>query len=220
MGFRIESAKLVRAWRARISVISTFLIGVLFIILSAGVSPEEIRDLGWVCLVFVAVLVLVARPLAVALSTLGSSLKANERAFIAWMAPRGIVAAATSTTFALGLSQAGVGGGAERLVPITFVVIVTTALLYGLSGRPVARVLGFSRTGPGGVLIIGASSLERAIAVALSQRGVPSSDPDSQSRAPEGRRRRGPDRLCRRPDRRQRHAPPSPNSTMSSSRCS
>ena len=171
-GFRIESAKLVRAWRARIATLATFLIGILFIILSARVSPEDIGDLGWVSIAFVAVLVIVARPLAVALSALGSALKNNERAFIAWMAPRGIVAAATSSTFALGLSQAGVGGGSEKLIPITFVVIVATALIYGLSGAPVAKALGVSSTGPGGVLIIGGSRVARAIARALNQRGV------------------------------------------------
>ena len=171
-GFRIESAKLVRAWRARIATLSTFLIGILFIILSARVSPDDIRELGWVSIAFVAVLVTVARPLAVGLSALGSPLKNNERAFIAWMAPRGIVAAATSSTFALGLSQAGVGGGSEKLIPITFVVIVATALIYGLSGAPVAKALGVSRTGPGGVLIIGASRVARAIARALNERGV------------------------------------------------
>ena len=171
-GFRIESAKLVRAWRARIATVATFLIGILFIILSARVSPEDIGDLGWVSIAFVAVLVIVARPLAVALSALGSALKNNERAFIAWMAPRGIVAAATSSTFALGLSQAGVGGGSEKLIPITFVVIVATALIYGLSGGPVAKALGVSSTGPGGVLIIGASRVARAIARALNERGV------------------------------------------------
>ena len=107
-----------------------------------------------------------------ALSSFGSTLKNNERAFIAWMAPRGIVAAATSSTFALGLSQAGVGGGSEKLIPIAFVVIVATALIYGLSGGPVAKALHVSRTGPGGVLIIGGSRLARTIARALNDRGV------------------------------------------------
>jgi NhaP-type Na+/H+ or K+/H+ antiporter len=171
-GLMVESAKLARAWRARVATTSTFLIGVLFIILSARVSPEDIGDLGWVSVAFVAVLVLIARPLAVALSALGSTLKANERAFIAWMAPRGIVAAATSSTFALGLTKADVGGGAEKLIPITFVVIVGTALLYGLTGAPVARALGVSSTGPGGVLLIGGSRVARAIARALQDRGV------------------------------------------------
>ena len=108
-------------------------------------------------LAFIAVLVFVGRPLAVGLSTLGSALAMRERAFVAWMAPRGIVAAATSSTFALGLAQAGVGGGAENLIPITFIVIVATALIYGLSGGPVARALGVASTGPGGVLLLGAT---------------------------------------------------------------
>jgi NhaP-type Na+/H+ or K+/H+ antiporter len=170
-GLRLQSAKLVRAWRARIATTSTLLIGILFIILSARVSPDDIADIGWVSVAFVAVLVVVGRPLAVALSALGSSLKTNERAFIAWMAPRGIVAAATSSTFALGLTQAKVDG-AEKLIPITFVVIVATALLYGLSGAPVAKALGVSSTGPGGVLIVGHSRVARAIAHALQDRGV------------------------------------------------
>ena len=152
----------IRAWRERIATLSTFLIGILFIILSARVSPHQIAEIGWVSLAFIAVLVLVGRPLAVALSTLGSSLTMRERAFIAWMAPRGIVAAATSSTFALGLSQAGVGGGAQNLIPITFIVIVATALIYGLSGGPVARALGVASTGPGGVLLIGATPVGRA----------------------------------------------------------
>ena len=168
----IQRAKLVRSWRERIGTLSTFLIGILFIILSARVTPHQIAEIGWVSIAFVAVLVFVGRPLAVALSTFGSSLDWRERAFIAWMAPRGIVAAATSSTFALGLSQAGVGGGAQDLIPITFIVIVATALIYGLSGGPVARALGVARTGPGGVLLIGSSPVGRAIGRALQARGL------------------------------------------------
>ena len=164
-------AKLTRAWRERIATLSTFLIGVLFIILSARVSPHQIGEIGWVSLAFIGVLVLVGRPLAVGLATLGSALSMKERAFVAWMAPRGIVAAATSSTFALGLSQAGVSG-AQDLIPITFIVIVATALIYGLSGGPVARALGVASTGPGGVLLIGGSPVARAIGRALQDQGI------------------------------------------------
>ena len=104
-GLAIQRAKLPSAWRDRIATLSTFLIGMLFIILSARVTPHQIAQIGWVSIAFIAVLVFLGRPLAVALSTLGSSLEWRERAFIAWMAPRGIVAAATSSTFALGLSH-------------------------------------------------------------------------------------------------------------------
>ena len=171
-GLGIESAKLARAWRERIGALSTFLIGTLFIILSAQVSPRDIAAIGWVSLAFLAVLTLVGRPLAVAISTLRSTLAIRERAFVAWMAPRGIVAAATSSTFALGLSQAGVGGGAGKLVPITFVVIVGTALIYGLSGPSVARALGVAHTGPGGILLLGVTPVSRAIGRALQAQGL------------------------------------------------
>ena len=171
-GMKIQRAKILRSWRERIGTLTTFLIGILFIILSARVTPHQIAEIGWVSVAFIAVLVFVGRPVAVALCTFGSSLELRERAFIAWMAPRGIVAAATSSTFALGLSQAGVGGGAEDLIPITFIVIVSTAVIYGLSGGPMARALGVARTGPGGVLLIGATPVGRAIGRALQARGL------------------------------------------------
>jgi hypothetical protein len=88
------------------------------------------------------------------------------------MAPRGIVAAATSSTFALGLTRAGIGGGAEKLIPITFIVITATALIYGLSGGPVARALGVANTGPGGVLLVGGSPVARTIGQALQDHEV------------------------------------------------
>jgi NhaP-type Na+/H+ or K+/H+ antiporter len=171
-GLALQSAKLARVWRERIATLTTFLIGILFIILSARVTPHQIASIGWVSLAFVAVLVLLGRPLAVALSTLRSTLQVRQRAFIAWMAPRGIVAAATSSTFALGLTKAGVGGGAEKLIPITFIVITSTALVYGLSGGPVARALGVASTGPGGVLLVGGTRVARAIGRALQDRGL------------------------------------------------
>jgi hypothetical protein len=170
-GLAIESARLAHDWRERIATLSTFLIGTLFIILSAEVSPRAIASIGWVSLAFIAVLVLIGRPLAVALSTWGSSLKIRERAFVAWMAPRGIVAAATSSTFAIGLASAHIRG-AQDLVPITFIVIVATALIYGLTGAPVSRALGVAQTGPGGVLLIGGTAVGRAIAHSLQSLGV------------------------------------------------
>ena len=69
-GVAIQSAKLVRSWLERIGTLTTFLIGILFIILSARVTPHQIVEIGWVSIAFVAVLVLLGRPLAVALSRL------------------------------------------------------------------------------------------------------------------------------------------------------
>ena len=77
-------------------------------------------------------------------STLGTDLTKGERAFTGWMAPRGIVAAATASTFAAGLVAKGIGG-AGKILPATFVVIVATVTLYGLTAAPAARRLGVSR---------------------------------------------------------------------------
>ena len=192
-GMEIQRAKLLSGWQERIGTLSTFLIGTLFIILSARVTPHQFAEIGWVSVAFIAVLVLIGRPLAVALSSLGSKLRWRERAFIAWMAPRGIVAAATSSTFALGLSQAGVGGGAQKLIPITFIVIVATALIYGLTGDPGARALGVASTGPGRVLLVGSSPVGRAIGHALKDRGLTVllwTGNDEGARAPSGRERK------------------------------
>lgn len=148
------------------------LISALFIVLAARVRVEDITGLNWwAVLGFLAVLVLVARPLAVWLSTVGAGLSWRERAFMCVMAPRGIVAAAGASVFALGLEQAGVAG-AESLVPLTFSVIVGTVLIYGIAAPGVAKLLEVSDTNPQGVLFIGAPRWARAMAKGLTDRGV------------------------------------------------
>lgn len=150
--------------------LQVLLIGTLFILLSARVEPAVILDLGWMSLLFLVVLIVVARPLAVFLSTWRSAMKWQERLFLAWMAPRGIVAAAVASIFSFELVEAG-HAGAEQLVPLTFVVIVGTVSFYGLTAGPVARWLNLAETDPQGVLIVGAHPLSRAIAATLQQQG-------------------------------------------------
>jgi NhaP-type Na+/H+ or K+/H+ antiporter len=130
------------------------IIGVLFISISATVTPASLRHLLLPTLGLIAVLVLAARPIAAFASTLGTDLTKGERAFIGWMAPRGIVAAATASTFAAGLVAKGVGG-AGKILPVTFVVIVATVTLYGLTAVPAARRLGVSRPGRTRPLLVG-----------------------------------------------------------------
>ena len=116
------------------------IIGVLFVSISATVTPQSLRHLVLPTLGLVAVLVFVARPIVAFASTLGTDLKKGERAFIGWMAPRGIVAAATASTFTAGLAAKGISGAA-KILPATFVVIVATVTLYALTAAPVARLL-------------------------------------------------------------------------------
>jgi NhaP-type Na+/H+ or K+/H+ antiporter len=130
------------------------ILGVLFISISATVTPHSLRHVLAPTLVLVAVLVLVARPLAAFASTLRTDLARGERAFIGWMAPRGIVAAATASTFGAGLAAKGIGG-ASKILPATFVVIVATVTLYGVTAAPVARRLGVVRPARTRPLLVG-----------------------------------------------------------------
>jgi hypothetical protein len=151
--------------------LSTLLVSALFIVLAARLTLAQISALGFNSLAFVLTLVILARPLAVLLSTVGSGLKWNERGFLAWMAPRGIVAASVASVFALRLRQAGYSG-AEQLVPATFATIVGTVLLYGLSASWVGRRLGMSGN-ISGFLIVGANPVAQAVGESLLREGHP-----------------------------------------------
>jgi len=148
------------------------LISTLFVVLSARVAVQDVTALGWGAVLFVALLVLVARPLCVLSSTAGSSLRWRERVFLMWVAPRGIVAAAVASLFALKLESAGFGG-ADVLVPITFVAIVGTVAVYGLTAPLAARWLGVADANPQGVLFIGAQAWVREVAKLLKEKKIP-----------------------------------------------
>jgi NhaP-type Na+/H+ or K+/H+ antiporter len=147
------------------------IIGVLFISISATVTPASLRHLLLPTLALVAVLVLVARPIVAFASTLGTDLTKGERAFVGWMAPRGIVAAATASTFAAGLVAKGIGGAA-KILPATFVVIVATVTLYGLTAVPAARRLGVTRPGRTRPLLVGGAAWVVDLGRALQSAGL------------------------------------------------
>jgi NhaP-type Na+/H+ or K+/H+ antiporter len=147
------------------------LIGVLFVLVAASVSPDDVGSVMPQALVLLAVMILVIRPAAVALTTLGSSFGRHEKAFVAWMAPRGIVAGATASAFGPELAQKGVPG-ADKVLPIVFVAIFGTVVVYGLSATPVARMLGVAGAGRKLVLIISGHQWAREIGAALTRSGV------------------------------------------------
>ena len=147
------------------------IIGVLFISISATVTPASLRHLLLPTLALVAVLVLVARPIVAFASTLRTDLNKGERAFIGWMAPRGIVAAATASTFAAGLVAKGIGGAA-KILPATFVVIVATVTLYGLTAGLAARRLGVTRPSRTRPLLVGGSAWVVDLGRALQSAGL------------------------------------------------
>jgi len=122
-------------------------IGVLFISISATVTPTSLRGVIWPALGLVALLVLVVRPAVAAAATLRTSLTRNERIFIGAMDPRGIVAASTAASFSAPLVALGIAG-AGKLLAATFLVIVGTVAIYGLAAAPLARALGLREPEP------------------------------------------------------------------------
>jgi hypothetical protein len=130
------------------------IIGVLFVSISATVTPASLRHIVLPTLGLVAVLVLVTRPLVAYVATIRTELTKGERAFTGWMAPRGIVAAATASTFGAELASAHVGG-ASKILPVTFLVIVATVAIYGLTAVPVAGRLGVTRPARSLPLLVG-----------------------------------------------------------------
>lgn len=146
--------------------LSVLLISSLFIVLSARLNLSDVQALSWRGPAFVAFLILVVRPLSVWVSTFGSSLTGREKMFLAWLAPRGIVAAAVASVFALQMQNS------QQFVTAVFLVVVGTVLVYGLSAGWLARKVGLSVPNPQGVLIAGSHAVSRAIAHALEEHNI------------------------------------------------
>lgn len=152
--------------------LSLMLVSVLFIILAARVDSDSLLALGWKGFVVLAVMLFVARPLKVIFSAWGSNLNWRERGLLAWIAPRGIVAAAVSALFSLRLESSGLAH-VDQLLPLTFLVIVGTVVLQSLTARPLAVALKVAEPEPVGFLIVGANPLARAIATVLQEAEIP-----------------------------------------------
>ncbi len=142
--------------------LTVLLLGLLFILLAADVRLDDLRSLGLPGLAVVVFLMLVARPVNIWLSTRGTDLSLPEKAFLAWLAPRGIVAAAVASHFATVLGRAGMEGGRE-LQALVFLLIAVTVTVQGLSGGWVARRLGVALPEPTGWAILGANPLGRLL---------------------------------------------------------
>lgn len=153
----------------------TLLIGCLFIVLGSRVNLADIGAIGIPGLMLVLALVLIVRPLSVYLSLLWSPLNYRERTFIAGLAPRGIVAAAVSSVFALGMESRSdlVIPGSEQLATVTFLVIIGTVAIYGISAGPLARFLRLADESSHGVLIAGADPWVRDFAHELKESKIP-----------------------------------------------
>nr|WP_199042004.1 sodium:proton antiporter [Dyella sp. ASV24] len=150
--------------------LTTLLVSTLFILLAARLSWPLPDGMLWSGIAIFLVAQLIVRPVTAVIASIGSALSWRERALIAWIAPRGIVAAAVSALFALKLDALGMAG-AKALVPLVFILIIGTVVLQSATARPLARWLKVAEPDPAGVLIYGADQGARAVARALADAG-------------------------------------------------
>jgi len=143
------------------------LLSVLFIVIPSQLKFSQLELLNWQVAVFVLVVLLLVRPLTIALATLGAPMRMSDKVLLAWIAPRGIVAAATAGIFGPALVAAGYQD-AEALLPIVFLIIIVTVLIHGLTLGPLARKLSLAAEEKNGLLIVGASPWTQALAQKLA----------------------------------------------------
>lgn len=151
--------------------LSVLLISILFILLAANINFNELELLiTWKTAVLFAIVVFVIRPLSVFASTINSKLKLNERLFISWVGPRGIVAAGIASLFGSKLAKQGIEG-AEYITPLVFMIVLGTVLLNATTARIFARIIGVFLERSNAIMMVGASNPSRLIASYLRDKG-------------------------------------------------
>ena len=149
--------------------LSVLLISILFILLAANINIDDLLLIyNWKTAILFGTVVFIIRPIGVFLSTYNSSLKFNEKIFISWVGPRGIVAAGIASLFGLKLAKNGIAG-AEYITPLVFMIVLGTVILNATTARLFAKLIGVFLIKSEGILIVGASKLSRLIAEYLSK---------------------------------------------------
>ncbi len=156
--------------------LGVFLISCLFIVLGSRLDLAVLGEVGWRGAFFVLLMIVVVRPLSIWGAMWKSGLSKQEQIFLAFLAPRGIVAAAVVSVFSLRILASAdqdpmLMSDAEILVPATFMLIVGTVAVYGLGAAPLARRLGLAESNPQGILFGGATPWIRDVAAILQDAG-------------------------------------------------
>ena len=150
--------------------LTVVLISMLFILLAARLDFDQFTGIGIPAVAILAVGLFIARPLSVLISSIGTSVSLREGTLLAWIAPRGIVAAAISSLFALRLE--GRVENADLIVPLVFVMIIGTVVIQSLTAGGLARRLGLSSRGEQGVLITSSNKVALVLGEALIANGI------------------------------------------------
>jgi NhaP-type Na+/H+ or K+/H+ antiporter len=165
----IPEERRMRQFKEQLTVLG---ISLLFILLAANLPLSVIAAEGWRGPLTALTLMLVVRPLAVFGSLRGTETPMRERLFIAWIGPRGVVAASVASVFALSLAQAGRPDG-QRILALTFLTIAITVLVQGLTANRAARLLGLQSMAGKRAIVVGAGPVGRAVARRLRDGGRP-----------------------------------------------
>ncbi|MBR9727240.1 cation:proton antiporter [Shewanella intestini] len=151
--------------------LTVLLISTLFILLAARLDSNAMLDLGWEGLAVLFVVMFIARPLSIWLCGIGTNLTTNDKWFLSWVAPRGIVAAAISSLFAIKLEALSFKG-ASSIVPLVFLIIIGTVVIQSLTAGRWAQFLGVKQGSPQGMLIFGATQFSRELAKILQDKDI------------------------------------------------
>ena len=174
MGIVIANSKLpsyeeMRRFKEHATVL---LVSGVFILLAAGLDVEALGNLDWRAAAFVAVVVLVARPVTVFISLVGLGIPFREKLLVALTGPRGVVLVAVAGLFGERLLSLGFEDAA-LIAPLAFALVAVTVVVNGFTLAPFARLLGLTGADTPGVVIIGGSDWTTQLAEVLKKAKIP-----------------------------------------------
>ncbi|HIK14211.1 MAG TPA: cation:proton antiporter [Leptolyngbyaceae cyanobacterium M33_DOE_097] len=163
----IPEERLLKRFKGQLTILA---VSVLFILLSADLSLPGVIALGWGGVLTVLCLMFIVRPINIGLCTWQSDLNWRQKAFLAWIAPRGIVSASVASLFSILLTQRGVSGG-DAIKALVFLTIILTIVVQGLTAGPIANFLQITSKQATGVVIVGCNPLSLLIGRLYSEQG-------------------------------------------------
>ena len=163
----IPTERLLLRFKGQLTILA---VSVLFILLAADLSIASVLALGWGSVFTVLFLMFVVRPISIILCTLKSGMSWQQKFFLAWVAPRGIVSASVASLFAILLEQNQINGG-STIKALVFLTIIMTVMIQGLSASQIAKLLKITRDRATGMMIIGCNPLGRIVAKLIEMTG-------------------------------------------------
>ncbi|MDO9518302.1 MAG: cation:proton antiporter, partial [Methanosarcinaceae archaeon] len=143
------------------------MLSMIFIFLAAMLKFDDIVQIGAAGFAVVILLIVLIRPIAVFASTIGARISTEEKLFISFVGPRGVVPASVAMYFALKLDLLGIAGG-QMLVGLVFFTVIITVVMTGTLSKYVANLLGVI---PMEIIIVGGGEVGRILAQRFEKRG-------------------------------------------------